>query len=103
MKTEPHPKPKLSPSRKEYQYAQSFRLEEATLNNLAFTQRLINEMGPVGFSRSVILRTAIQHLADSLRRAQRAHNHHALEQFRRMAWEHSSKQPFKRQRKAQHE
>ena len=70
---------------------QTFSLDHRTVDSLDKAQEVINRRGKIGFSRSVIIRVAIQALARQINNAMRFNNHAALDQLRQMAWSNSSK------------
>ena len=70
---------------------QTFSFDEATVYALDTAQEAINRRGKIGFSRSVIIRVAIQVLAKQIRNALKDNNHAAMDQLRQMAWSNSTK------------
>lgn len=81
----------LNPRRNPNRLVQTFSLDPGTAAELREAQETINGLGEIGFSRSIILRVAIENLGWTLRNAQQSSNHAALQALRNRAWQHSSK------------
>ena len=81
----------LHAKRHPHRLTQTFSFDPETLGELQAAQETINSLGEIGFSRSVILRVAIDNLGQSIRMAHQSSNDAALQALRNRAWQHSSK------------
>ncbi|WP_156001251.1 hypothetical protein [Thioalkalivibrio sp. ALgr3] len=83
--------PHLQVSQSRKRLSQSFSFDPRTKETLNDVQVSLNGMSGYNFSRSIVLRVAIENLARTIESAMEMNNHTALEALSKRAWAHSSK------------